>query len=185
MMQEKGSEKTSQLNTPPRGRLIAGGVIFIVGFASPAFIPIVLSSGLEDWMIAGLSGLLAFGIPELFIIIAVAILGKDGYAYLKKILGKYLKPLAPPDEVSRARYNFGLVLFSIPILTGFLLPYLDLKFHFVHDIPFILYLITDLMIISSLFVLGGNFWDKLRSLYIHRAKVILSPEGPARANNLH
>jgi len=173
MMQEKGSDQTSQLNTPPRGRLITGGVIFIAGFASPVFIPIVLSSGLQDWMIAGLSGLLAFGIPELFMIIAVAILGKDGFAYLKKVLGKYLKPLAPPDEVSRARYNFGLVLFSVPILVGLLLPYMELEFHFVKDIPFFLYPVSDLMIISSLFILGGNFWDKLRALFVHQAKAIL------------
>jgi len=38
-------------------------------------------------------------------VIAVAILGKDGFSYLKNVLGKYLKPLAPPDEVSRVRYN--------------------------------------------------------------------------------
>ena len=178
-MNQKWAEgHATQLNTPPRGRLVTGGVIFILGFASPVFIPLVVSSDLPDWLIAGLSGLLAFGIPELFMIIAVAILGKDGFAYLKKILGKHLKPLAPPDEVSRARYNVGLVLFSLPILLGLLLPYLDHELHFVQDIPFFLYLVSDLMIISSLFVLGGNFWDKLRALYIHRAKVIVPPVRP-------
>jgi len=183
-MQEQSLGHNWQLDPPPRGRLITGGVIFIAGFASPAFIPLVVSSDLPDWLIAGLSGLLAFGIPELFMIIAVAILGKDGFAYLKKILGKYLKPLAPPDEVSRARYNVGLVLFSIPILFGLLLPYLDQEFHFLQDLPFFLYPVTDLMIISSLFILGGNFWDKLRALYIHRAKVILPPVRPATKNTL-
>jgi len=179
MHQEKALDQTRPLDQPPRGRLITGGVIFVTGFASPAFIPLVLSSGFPDWLIAGLSGLLAFGIPEVFMVMAVAILGKDGFAYLKKILGKHLKPLAPPDEVSRSRYNVGLVLFTLPILFGLLLPYLDLEFHFMQDIPFFLYPVSDLMIISSLFILGGNFWDKLRSLYIHRAKVILSPDGPA------
>jgi hypothetical protein len=182
MIQGKAPGNTDQLSPPPRGRLITGGVIFIVGFASPAFIPLVVSSDLPDWLIAGLSGLLAFGIPELFMIIAVAILGKEGYAYLKKILGKHLKPLAPPDEVSRARYNVGLVLFSLPILLGLLLPYLDHELHIVQDIPFFLYLISDLMIISSLFVLGGNFWDKLRSLYIHRAKANFPPVRPVTKN---
>lgn len=183
MNQEKASGHNIQLDPPPRGRLITGGVIFIFGFASPAFIPLVLSSGFPDWLVAGLSGLLAFGIPELFMIIAVAILGKDGFAYLKKILGKHLKPLAPPDEVSRARYNLGLVLFSLPILMGLLLPYLDHELHIVQDIPFFLYPISDLMIITSLFILGGNFWDKLRALYIHRAKVIVPPFRPESKTN--
>ena len=178
MIQEKASDQSREMIPPPRGRLITGGVIFILGFASPAFIPLVLSSDFPDWLVAGLTGLLAFGIPELFMIIAVAILGKDGFAYLKKILGKHLKPLAPPDEVSRARYNVGLVLFSLPILMGLLLPYLSLEFHFMQDIPFFLYPVSDLILIASLFVLGGNFWDKLRALFIHRAKVILPPVRP-------
>jgi len=175
MIQEKASADVRQMDPPPRGRLITGGVIFIAGFASPALIPLVVSSDLPDWMIAALSGLLAFGIPELFMIIAVAILGKDGFSYLKKGLGKYLKPLAPPDEVSRARYRVGLVLFTLPILFGLLLPYMQMEFHLVKDIPFFLYPVSDLMIISSLFILGGNFWDKLRALYIHRAKAIIPP----------
>jgi hypothetical protein len=28
----------------------------------------------------------------------------------------------------------------------------------------------DLMFVSSLFVLGGEFWDKLRALFVHGAK---------------
>jgi len=166
------------MNQPPKGRLISGAMIFIIGIISPVFIPIVLTSGLPEWLIAVLSGLLAFGIPELFMIIAVAILGKDGFAFLRSKLGKFLKPLAPPDEVSRIRYNMGLVLFCVPIIIAILSPYLDLKFHFLEDIPFYFTVITDVMIITSLFVLGGNFWDKLRALFIHRAKVILPPVKP-------
>ena len=178
MMQEKASGQTRQLNQPPRGRLITGAVIFIIGIISPVFIPIVMTSGLPEWLIAVLSGLLAFGIPELFMIIAVAILGKDGFAFLRSKLGTFLKPLAPPDEVSRIRYNVGLVLFCVPIIVAILSPYLDLKFNFLADIPFYFTVITDLMIITSLFVLGGNFWDKLRALFIHRAKAILPPVKP-------
>lgn len=166
-------------NKPPKGRLISGAVIFIIGVISPVFIPLVVTSGLPEWLIAVLSGLLAFGIPELFMIIAVAILGKDGFAFLRSKLGSFLKPLAPPDEVSKIRYNVGLVLFCIPIIFAILSPYLDLHFHFLEDIPFYFTVITDLMIITSLFVLGGNFWDKLRALFIHRAKVILPPVKPA------
>ncbi len=162
-------------NQPPKGRLISGALIFIIGVLSPVFIPLVLTSGLPEWLIAILSGLLAFGIPELFMIIAVAILGKEGFAFLRSKLGKFLKPLAPPDEVSKIRYNVGLVLFCLPLIFAFLSPYLDLHFHFSDNIPFYINFILDVMLISSVFVLGGNFWDKLRALFINRAKVILPP----------
>jgi hypothetical protein len=32
-------------------------------------------------------------------------------------------------------------------------------------------LIGDMMFVSSLFVLGGNFWDKIRALFVHDAIV--------------
>jgi hypothetical protein len=165
-------------NLPPKVRLISGAVIFIIGVLSPVFIPLVVTSGLPEWLIALLSGLLAFGIPELFMIIAVAILGKEGFAFLRSKLGRFLKPLAPPDEVSKKRYNVGLVLFCIPLIFAFLSPYLNLKFHFFEDIPFYINLIGDIMFITSVFVLGGNFWDKLRALFIYGAKVVLPPVKP-------
>lgn len=175
MNMDPTSGALTEANKPPKGRLITGAMIFIIGIISPVFIPIVLTSGLPEWVIAILSGLLAFGIPELFMIIAVAILGKDGFAFLRSKLGTFLKPLAPPDEVSKIRYNVGLVLFCLPLIFAFLSPYLNLHFHFLDDIPFYFNLILDVMLISSLFVLGGNFWDKLRALLIHRAKAILPP----------
>ena len=62
---------------PPRGRLIAGSIVFISGFLSPALIPLVLSTELSSGFKTTLTGLLALGIPELFMVIAAAILGKD------------------------------------------------------------------------------------------------------------
>jgi len=40
------------------------------------------------------------------------------------------------------------------------------------------------MLIASLFVLGGNFWDKLRSLFFVDARVVFPAEGKATANVL-
>jgi len=36
----------------------------------------------------------------------------------------------------------------------------------------------DLITLASLFVLGGDFWDKVRALFIHDARVVL----PSRAS---
>ena len=35
----------------------------------------------------------------------------------------------------------------------------------------------DLVFVASLFVLGGDFWDKVRSLFIHDAEVRFSHVG--------
>jgi len=36
---------------------------------------------------------------------------------------------------------------------------------------FVVSVIGDLMFLASLFVLGGDFWDKVRALFVHHARV--------------
>jgi hypothetical protein len=157
---------------PPKGKLVTAGIIFITGFLSPLLIPFVTSSNLSTGWKATLSGLLALGIPELFMMIAAAVAGKEGFNYIKNKIFKFLKKHGPADTVSKTRYRIGLVLFLIPIIVGWLLPY------FTHLIPSyeenrnIISVVGDVTLITSLFVLGGDFWDKLRSLFVYGAKAI-------------
>jgi hypothetical protein len=115
--------------------------------------------------------LLAVGIPEVFTVAAIAIMGKSGYNLIKERIFSFLKKHGPPDRVSLTRYRIGLVMFGLPIVFGWLGPY------GVHLIPgyeahrFVVSLIGDVMFVASLFVLGGDFWDKIRALFIHSAKV--------------
>lgn len=154
-------------------KLVLGGIIFALGFLCPLLIPAVANT---DWPIGlktFVSGLLAFGVPELFMLLAVVVMGKPGYDYLKQQIGKFLKPLMPPDKVSQTRYKFGLVLFCIPILFGLAEPYLAYFFSKMKDLPIALYLVLDLVFVLSLFVLGGDFWDKIRALFRHDAQVCM------------
>jgi len=166
------TKRTKNYPRPPLGRLISGVIIFVSGFLSPALIPWVLSTSLADGIKAVLSGLLAFGIPELFMIIAAAVMGKDGFNYIMGALGKFLKPLAPPDQVSKTRYTIGLFMFFIPIAIGWLAPYFSHHIVFYEKDELIFNISGDVMIFLSLFVLGGNFWDKLRSLFVSGAKPV-------------
>lgn len=170
------TKKTTESVKPPLRKLIIGTLIFVIGFASPALIPWVLSTNWPDGLKAVLSGLLAFGVPELFMIIAAAIMGKQGFNYIMNGLGRFLKPLAPPDEVSKTRYTIGLVMFFVPIAFGFLAPYFSSHLHFMEEHELFYYIGGDVMIFLSLFVLGGSFWDKLRSLFVHSAKVVFPPQ---------
>jgi hypothetical protein len=155
-----------------RSKLILGGVILVVGFMSPLLIPFVVGSDLAISYKKVLSGLLAFGIPELFMLIAVAIMGKQGYEFIKEKALKYLKRFAPSDEVSLVRYRIGLFMFSFPIIFGIAQPYMAYYFSFFKEIPLWWHITTDFLFIFSFFVLGGEFWDKLSGLFKHNIKVI-------------
>jgi len=157
-------------------KLILGSVILVVGFLSPLLIPLVVASKWSAATKSILSGLLAFGIPELFMLLAIIVMGKPGYEYIKGKAYKYLKRFAPSDTVSLARYRLGLIMFSVPILVGVLEPYLAHLAPFFRDLPLLFYIGLDMIFIVGLLVLGGDFWDKLSSLFKHNMKVTKMPK---------
>ncbi len=157
-----------------KGRLYLGGAIFVIGFMSPLLVPLVTALPLSVTSKTAISGLLLVGIPELAMLIAAVVMGKAGFNFLKQWLFSLLKKhLAPPETVSPTRYHIGLFLFSIPLLYGWIVPYIAGYYPIFEEHRIVFAIIGDVIFISSLFVLGGEFWDKLRSLFIYRAKVNL------------
>jgi len=168
-MAQTTSSKTGQ---PQTGwRLHLGLIILVVGFLSPLTIPLVTASELPARWKAIISGALAVGIPEVFSIVAIAIMGKAGFNYIKARVFGFLKKHGPPDRVSRTRYHIGLAMFMLPILFGWLAPYVSQYIPDYETHRLLINIIGDLMLFTSLFVLGGDFWDKVTALFIHDARV--------------
>ena len=156
----------------PSWRFPAGVAIFALGFCAPLAIPLVTASGLPPGWKAVISGALAVGVPEVMMVIATAVMGKEGFAELKRRLGRFFRQYGPPDVVGPIRYRIGLVMFAAPLLLGWLLPYLHHHLPGFDSHPMVWHLGGDLMLFASLFVLGGDFWDKLRSLFVQGAKAV-------------
>ena len=150
-----------------KARLIIGASVFIVGFLAPLFVPLVTRSELSTAWKTTLSGLLMAGVPELFMVITVGILGKDGYQYLKGKVFAFMKKHGPPQQVSRTRYKIGLVFFTIPLLLALLFPYLSHHFAVLEKIESVINIGGDVMFFASFFILGGEFWDKIRALFTY------------------
>ena len=168
------SDASTSAVRPPSGRLFAGGAVFVFGFLCPAFIPLVTASDLPVAWKTTLTAVLALGIPELFMIIAAAILGKPGFQYLKAKMKRttmeFLAQHGPPETVGRTRYRIGLFMFTIPIILGWAAPYAVHHLPGYESHPFLYGLPGDVLMVASLFVLGGEFWDKLRSLFVRGAR---------------
>ena len=98
-------------------------------------------------------------------------MGRAGFDVIKARFFSFIKKHGPPDRVSKKRYRVGLVMFSLPLLFGWL------GLYFAHHIPvyeanlLAINIIGDLLLLSSLLVLGGDFWDKIRGLFIHDAVI--------------
>jgi hypothetical protein len=166
------SGQTTTHEQPPAGwRLKLGAGLFVLSMVLPLVgVPAVAAFGLSATLTASVSGALLMG-AEVLGLAAVAVMGKSGYTYIKNRIFVFLKRHGPPQEVSSLRYTIGLVMFCLPLLFGWALPYaaefiLSLKSN---PLPYALG--GDLLLLTSLFVLGGNFWDKLRSLFVYNAEV--------------
>lgn len=73
---------------PPAWRFQVGILFFMLGLLSPLFIPLVTATNLSTAWKTTLSGLFMLGVPELFWLVAAAIMGKSGFHHLKiKVFG--------------------------------------------------------------------------------------------------
>jgi len=155
-------------------RLILGVAVWVAGVAlCLLMIPVVNASDLADPLKATINGILLLGVPKLFLLVAIAIMGKPGFAYLKSLLGGHLRRFAPPATVSPLRYKIGLILLITMIVLGSLGPYVAHDaFAFRQEHPRLLAFMGDLLLLVSLFILGGDFWDKLRALFVREATVV-------------
>jgi hypothetical protein len=149
-----------------------GATIFVAGFAAPLAIPLVTSSSLPVAWKTGISGALAIGIPEIAMVAAAAIMGKEGFAQLKLRFGRLLRRYGPPDIVGPIRYRIGLVMFTVPMLLGWLEPYLHHYLSGFDTQPVWVHVGGDVSFIASFFILGGDFWDKLRALFVQGATAV-------------
>ena len=155
-------------------RLRLGVAIFLLSIVLPvAGIPALSSFDLSTAMISTISGVLLVS-AELLGISAVAVMGKPGYLYIKNRFLYFLKRHGPPQVVSRRRYTLGLIMFSTPLLFGLISIYLADYIPGYSQQPLYYAVSFDILLLASLFVLGGNFWDKVRSLFIYDAKADFS-----------
>ena len=158
----------------PGWRFRLGVSFFALGLVCPVFVPLVAASGLSTEWKTILSGILMLGIPELLWVVAVAVMGKAGFDYIKARAFGFFKRHALPRTVSRTRYRIGLALFLLPLLFAWLAPYGPGAIPGYESQRLAVNLAGDLLLLVSLFVLGGDFWDKLRALFIYEAKVRFS-----------
>ena len=152
-----------------RSRFIIGGMIFVGGFLSPLLLPLVTSSNLPgNWKAILSTGLVA-GLPEVGMLLAVAVLGKQGFAQLKEMFFSRFRKITEPSAVSLTRYRIGLLMFFTPLLLAWLQPYAAHFYSPLRGDSMIPVILFDLVFASSFIVLGAEFWQKIQSLFVHGA----------------
>ena len=128
-------------------RLIATALL--LAGSAVALVVVLLSAAPAHWLLAA---------PVLGLIVAAIAFGRDGMA---RVLHGAVPLGARP---SRLRYRTGLALFVVPLVYAVSVPWLALPW------PGLWSLLATAMAAGGLAILGGDFWDKLRALYVHQAR---------------
>lgn len=154
-----------------------GTLIFVGTQAGWLLVPIASVAGWSTAQIASLSGGV-FIATKVGLVTAIAVLGKSGFNHLERLLFGFLRKLGPPQQVGRHRYYIGLILFLVPVLMTWAEPYVAIlgpgsMYLFLQDLP------LELLLLVGLFLLGGEFWDKVRGLFRQGAKVEIVAETSA------
>jgi len=158
-------------------RFRLGIALFVLSIVVPVLgVPLLTALELSAGLATSLTAALLVS-AEVLGVAAVAVMGKQGFAWIKSRLSVFLRQYGPPDQVSRGRYTIGLVMFSLPLVFGWAAPYFGERIPGFVDKQFEFYVCSDLLFLASLFVLGGDFWDKLRALFVHGAKAVFPGNG--------
>ena len=160
---------STALDSPGPVRWVVAALLFLLGLFAPVAIPLLRQMGVSGATLVALSAALVFGIPEVLWMLAVAVLGKAGFEQGKQWACALLRRHAPPERVGGVRYRIGLVMLTLPLVFAWLAPYA------VHGWPgrvpssLQVSIAGDALFVLSFFVLGGEFWDKVRALFVHGA----------------
>jgi hypothetical protein len=150
-------------------RFKLGLAVFVLAFAIWLLLPMAAAMRASAGMIGALSGGL-FVANKVLLLLVIAVMGKPGFLQLKLHVFGYAAMLAPPLAVGSVRYALGLVMFCAPLVASFSEPYVDLAWPGLWPDIWSFELLGDLIFIASFFVLGGDFWDKFRALFISSAR---------------
>jgi hypothetical protein len=152
-------------------RFRVGLFLFVFGWICPLFIPLVTASDLSSETKTLLSGFLLIGLPEIFSLVSIAVLGKPGFNLLKTKIFDFLKRAVPTAKVSRQRHRFGIFLLILHVLFAYCTYYIPDLIPGYAEHRTLMNLAADFLFIVTLFVLGGEFWEKLRALFLYDVKI--------------
>lgn len=160
-------------------RLKLGIGLLVLGLVMPAGTLVVAATDWPDAVKGVVSAGLFLGF-EILAVPAVALMGKENFDRIVAKAVGVLARLKPRGDVSPRRYRVGLVLFAGPLVYDWVAAY-DPGLRPPDDFRLLVNLGVDLVFVASLFVLGGDFWDKLRALFVPGARAVFPPSEPASA----
>jgi len=97
---------------------------------------------------------------------------QGGVCALQDHPGSTARTFAPPDPLSASRYRIGLVLFVLPLALAWAGSFFGHHLPGYSGHPLTYAIGRNVVLLVSLFVLGGELSDKLRALFTQEVRVV-------------
>ncbi|OWT75544.1 MULTISPECIES: transporter suffix domain-containing protein [unclassified Achromobacter] len=149
-------------------RFRLGIILFVLAPALWLLVPLAGALGISGSRLATVTGVV-FLANKVVMVACIAVMGKAGFLRLKAAAFGHAKRLAPVRTVGPVRHAIGVVMFSLPLISSVLAPYIDRIWPGSGQPIWPIQILGDAMLVASFFVLGGNFWSKLHALFIRTA----------------
>jgi hypothetical protein len=151
-------------------RFVAGVSVLGLSMLLPLAALVVPFLGLPVAQSALIAGALVAGAPEVLMLLAVALLGRQNFDRIVAAAKRFLFTAFFSTPVSRGRYYAGLAICLLSFVPIYVAGYAPSWMPAGNGRIAIL-AAADLAFIFSFFIMGGEFWEKFRRLFVWEGKV--------------
>jgi hypothetical protein len=151
-------------------RFVAGVSVLGLAMVLPLLALLVPFLGLPMTQSVLIAGALVAGAPEVLMLLAVALLGRQNFDRIVGAAKKFLFTTFFSKPVSRGRYHAGLAICLLSFIPLYVAGYMP-SWMPADNGRIAILAAADLAFIFSFFIMGGEFWEKFRRLFVWEGKV--------------
>lgn len=160
----------SAANETSNWRFVAGVSVLGLAMALPFCALLIPLLDLPVAQSALIAGALVAGAPEVLMLLAVALLGRQNFDRIVGAAKKFLFTTFFSTPVSRGRYYAGLTICLLSFVPIYVAGYVPSWMPAGNGRIAVL-AAADLAFIFSFFIMGGEFWEKFRRLFVWEGRV--------------
>ena len=160
----------SPANLTANWRFVAGVSVLGLAMVLPLCALLIPLLDLPVAQSALIAGALVAGAPEILMLLAVALLGRQNFDRIVGTAKKFLFTTFFSTPVSRGRYYAGLAICLLSFVPIYVAGYAPSWMPAGNGRIAVL-AVADLAFIFSFFIMGGEFWEKFRRLFVWEGRV--------------
>lgn len=154
-------------------RFIVGNILLAIGILCGLAIPFLSLFHIHHDKAAIVSFLMLTHHGLTFL--SIAVMGRKNFDRIMEPFHRVARAagekIKPDGNVSRDRYRIGLIMLVTPLIVVTAMHVIN-EFAWTHETRVIIALVMQTMFLASFFVLGGDFWDKARALFVWDARAV-------------